>query len=64
MKNVRISFESPEGNASQIPPGYQEVECHMIFDVKIGKKFCSKARMVAGGHKNEAPASVTYYLVV
>jgi len=42
--------------------GYQEIKCHMIFDVKMD--FTRKARFVAGGHMTEAPASITYSSVV
>jgi hypothetical protein len=31
----------------------------MIFDVKM-EHFRRKARLVAGGHKTEAPATITY----
>ena len=36
----------------------------MIFDIKMGERFRRKARMVAGGHMTEAPASITYSSVV
>ena len=36
----------------------------MIFDVKMGENFRRKARMVAGGHTTEAPATLTYSSVV
>eukprot|EP00934_Nitzschia_sp_Nitz4_P002867 Nitzschia sp. Nitz4//scaffold253_size28098//27019//28023//NITZ4_008146-RA/size28098-processed-gene-0.33-mRNA-1//-1//CDS//3329544315//2857//frame0 len=43
--------------------GYQEIKCHMIFDVKMeGLK--RKARFVAGGHTTETPRSITYASVV
>ena len=48
MENVRVAFEEFEGDKSQLPPGYQEVGCHMIFDIKMGKNFRRKAIMVAG----------------
>ncbi len=32
--------------------GFQEIECHIIFDVKMD--FTRKARFVAGGHMTEA----------
>ena len=35
----------------------------MIFDVKM-EDFHHKARLVAGGHKTEAPATITYASVV
>ena len=66
MLNVRIAFEEFEGTEAEIRrlPGYQGVDCHMIFDIKMGENFRRKARMVAGGHKMEAPASITYASVV
>lgn len=42
--------------------GFQEIACHMIFDVKMD--LTRKARFVAGGHMTEPPASVTYSSVV
>ena len=64
MKNVRPAFEVFEGGTDQLPGGYQEIKCHMIFDVKIGENFCRKARLVAGGHTTETPATLTYSSVV
>ena len=64
MKNVRPAFEAFEGSVEQLPSGFQEIKCHMIFDVKIGETFRRKARMVAGGHTTEAPATLTYSSVV
>jgi hypothetical protein len=34
MNNVRISFKVLNGE-EDTPPTYQEIRCHMIFDVKI-----------------------------
>ena len=42
--------------------GFQEIKCHMIFDVKMD--LTRKARFVAGGHLTETPASITYSSVV
>ena len=64
MANVRVAFEVFEGDKSQLPPDYQEVGCHMIFDVKMGKNFGQKARMVTGGHTTETPDALTYASVV
>ena len=50
MKKVRIAFEVFEGEEKDILPGFQEVKCHMIFDIKMGENFRRKARMVARGH--------------
>ena len=51
MKNVRPSFETWEKPESGIPPGYQEIKCHLISDIKMGYKFCRKACFVVGGHR-------------
>ena len=36
----------------------------MVFDIKMGENFRRKARMVAGGHKIDTPAVLTYSSVV
>ena len=64
MLNVRPAFELYEGTEKDLPIGYQKIKCHMIFDVKMGENFRRKARLVAGGHTTEAPASITYFSVV
>ena len=53
-----------EGDVHQLLSGFQEIKCHMIFDVKIGENFCRKARLVVGGHTTDAPATLTYSSVV
>ena len=62
MENVRIAFEEFEGD--KIPPGYQEIRCDIIFDIKMGKNFRRKASMVADGHSTKAPEALTYSSVV
>ena len=62
MKNVRIVFEEYDGDVKDLPPGYQYVDCHIIFDIKMGENFRRKARIVAGGHKTTTPSSLTYSL--
>ena len=56
MKNVRPAFEVFEKCKEDIPIGYQQIKCHMIFDVKLGENFRRKARLVDGGHTKTAPA--------
>ena len=36
MRNIRPAFEVWEKDVEHIPPGYQQIKCHMIFDVKMG----------------------------
>ena len=43
--------------------GYQRVNFHIIFDVKM-KDFRRKDRLVAGGHVTEPPATITYESIV
>jgi hypothetical protein len=71
LKKVNVAFEfcddwTPEqvrqGLARGDFVGYQEIKCHMIFDVKMD--LTRKARMVAGGHTTETPAGLTYSSVV
>ena len=62
MKNVRVAFKIlPDGEKA--PIGYQKIPCHMVFDIKM-EDFRRKARLVAGGHKTDAPATITYASVV
>ena len=63
MKNVRVAFEIYEGKIQDLV-GYQRVNCHVIFDVKLGENFRRKARLVAGGHTTDPPSSITYSSVV
>jgi hypothetical protein len=71
MERVGIAFEfienwTPEqvrqGLARGDFVGYQEIDCHMVFDVKMD--LTRKARFVAGGHTTETPSSLTYSSVV
>jgi hypothetical protein len=61
MKNVMPAFKFLEDD-ERVPIGYQQINCHMVFDVKMD--FDRKARFVAGGHMTEPPASLTYSSVV
>ena len=46
-----------------IPIGYQRVNWHIIFDVKM-EYFRRKSRLVAGGHVIEPPSTIIYVSVV
>ena len=35
MKNVRPAFEVWEKTEAELPVGYQQIKCHMIFDIKM-----------------------------
>jgi len=68
MKNVQIAFQRWNADGSGPGPsslqGYQEIKCHMIFDIKMDGDFTRKARLVAGSHTTETPTSLTYSSVV
>ncbi len=60
--DVRVAFKNLlDGQSALI--GYQKIPCHMIFDIKM-EDFCRKARLVTGGHRTEAPTTITYASVV
>ena len=62
--NVKIAFELFDGDEKDIQQNYQQISCHMIFDIKMGESFRRKTRMVAWGHTTENPAVITYPSVV
>jgi hypothetical protein len=62
MNNVRIEFQILNGEKS-FPPTYQEIRCHMIFDVKM-EDFRHKAHFCAGGHITDTSHDMTYANVV
>ena len=64
MNNVRPAFEAFEGNKEDLPIGFQQITCHMIFNIKLVKNFRRKSRLVGGGHHTVAPASITYSSVL
>ena len=49
MKNIRPAFEVCNKDISEFPPEYQNITCHIIFDVNTGEKFRRKAQFVADG---------------
>ncbi len=62
MKEVCIAFNIlPDGHS--VPIGCQKIPFHMIFEVKM-EDFRQKSRLVAGGHRTKAPATITYASMV
>ena len=59
--DVKVAFKLLDDGES-IPPTFQEITCHLIFEVKFDLR--RKARYVAGGHLTTAPSSITYSSVV
>ena len=70
MAKAKVAYEEVEGvtpeqirrNEVENMKGYQEITCHMIFDVKMD--FTRKARYVANGAMTEAPVGLCYSSVV
>jgi hypothetical protein len=62
MAAVRIAFK-PLEEGQEPPVGYQYIESHMIFDIKLDG-LQRKARYVAGGHMTDTPPVMTYASVV
>jgi hypothetical protein len=62
MRKVKITFQILNGY-EEVPPMYEEIRCHMIFDLKM-EDFCCKARLVSGGHTTDIPHIMTYASVV
>jgi hypothetical protein len=58
MNNFGVAFRILNGDES-VPPTYQEICCHMIFDVKM-EDLPNKARCVAGGYTTDTPHCMTY----
>ena len=61
MTNVSVAFHILDHDEEK-PVGYEHINCHQIFDVKI--EFRRKARFVAGGHTTNPPAESSYAGVV
>ena len=62
MKNVKVAFEVLE-DGKNAPIGYQFINCHMVFNIKLDGFKC-KCRLMAGGHVTDTPAVMTYTSVV
>ena len=62
MSSVKVAFKILEGDKP--PVGYQYMDCHMVFDVKMESNFRHKARLVAGGHMTETSNVPTYASVI
>ena len=64
MGNVIPAVQVRKGTKADLTIGYQQIKCHMIFDVKMGENFRIKPIIVGGGHMTEATSLITYFSVV
>ena len=62
MEAVCVAFKVMN-DGEEPPPGYQNMECHLVFDIKLDGFWC-KAHLVARGHMTETLAVHTYVSVV
>ena len=62
IKNVGVAFQVIDDDYV-IPSQYQKINCHFVYDIKI-TTLARKARLVAGGHTTDPPATITYASVV
>jgi hypothetical protein len=60
MGTIDCAFHFPEDGKA--PVGYQKIDCHMIFDVKMTLE--RKAQYVAGGHQTEPTKDIAFASVV
>ena len=66
MKNVRIEFEKLGGvkpddmRKGNTNPGYEQINVHMLFDIKMDGKSTRKKILVADGHKKASASSIKY----
>ena len=64
MNNIRTDFIVWKKDISELPPGYQNITCHTIFNVNVGENFRRKARLFSEGQKTKTPAAIPYSSVV
>ena len=62
INEVMIAFKIID-EGENIPPTYQEIRYHVIFDINM-EYFQRNAQYVAGGHATVAPPTLTYASVV
>ena len=62
-KDVRPEFEACEGCLNDLI-GYQEIDCHIIFEIKLGENLRIKARLIAGEHEKNVLLTMHYSLAV
>ena len=62
LREYKVFIDLGEYDPENIPPGFKQIRCHMIFDIKYDGRH--KARMVAGGHQADIPIDSVYSGVV
>ena len=62
LREYEVFIDQGMYNVANIPRGFKEIRCHMVFDVKHDGRH--KARLVAGGHLTDPPVDSVYAGVV
>ena len=57
MANIKTSVSESTMSPGNLV-GYQEIDLHIISDIKLGKSFISKSRLVAGENKTNSLSSL------
>jgi Reverse transcriptase (RNA-dependent DNA polymerase) len=60
---MKASPQELRGGTKKLP-GYQQIGCHMIFDIKMDGQFTRKARFVANGNETRSIESHNTYASV
>jgi hypothetical protein len=60
---MKASPQELRGGIKKLP-GYQQIGCHMIFDIKMDGQFTRKARFVANGNETRSIESHDTYASV
>jgi hypothetical protein len=60
MQTIDCAFEFPSDNKA--PVGYQKIDCHMVFDIKMTLE--RKAWYVTSGHQTEPSKDITFASVI
>ena len=70
MAKIRTAFKKIDGvtpngiRKGKIRPGYEHVNVHMIFDIKMDETFTRNVRLVADGHTTAPTSSIVSLSVV
>ena len=57
---LKVAHMVEEMSYGKVLPVYQDIGCHMIFNINMDGNFTRKSRFVSGGHTTDPLASITY----
>ena len=59
IKEVWVAFKDINVSPGKLF-GYQEINAHLVFDIKLSDNFRRKEQLVTDGNQTRPPISVTY----